>query len=109
MRRDAVGDGLLDRLERNDARDAHESAEGDNVGKEFAAALFDGETRNRDFDRMRERRNFRYEILVNDEQSFRIEVLIIFIRRFLRQGKNEIRDDDMRMINRLIVNDDFGL
>ena len=58
---------------------------------------------------MREIGDVWHELFIKDEQAVGIEILIVLVRRFLRHGEHEIRHDDMRMKDGLVIDDDFGL
>lgn len=104
----AVGDGFLDGVEGDDAREAHEGAEGNDVGEKWLADFLDGDLRDGDAHDVREVRDIRHELLVEDQQSIGIEVFVILVGCLLRHGQHEVRHDDVRMVDGRIVDDDLG-
>ena len=108
MRRDAVGDGFLDGVEGDDAGEAHEGAEGDDVCKERLADFLYGQLRDGDAHDVREVRHIRDELLIEDQEPRGIEVLPVLVGRFLRHGQHEVRHEYVRMVDGRIVDDDLG-
>ena len=109
MRRNAVRDGCFYGVQGDDPRDACDDAEGDDVGKERLADLFDGERRDGDGDDMCRRRDVRHELAVHDEDAVRgIKIAGVLIRRRLCHGEDDVRMLDMRMIDHVVADDDLG-
>ena len=107
--RDAVGDGGLDGVEGDEAREVDERAEGDDVREERAADFLDGELRDGHAHDVREVRHLGHELLVEDEQAVGVQILVVFVRGLLRHGEHEIRYLDVRMVDGRVVDDDLGL
>lgn len=67
--RHAVGDGGLDGVEGDEAREVDERAKGDDVREERAADFLDGELRDGYAHDVREVRHLGHELLVEDEEA----------------------------------------
>ena len=102
-----MGDGGFDLVERDEAREVRDGAEGDDVREEWLADFFDGELRDGDADGVRERGRLGDELFVEDEDAVGIEVCDVFVRRFLRHGEHDVRHFDVRMVDGRIIDDDF--
>ena len=109
MRRDAVCDGVLYGVERDDAGDARDCAEGDDVRKERLADLLDGERRDGDGDNVCRLRDAGDELAVNDQDaSLGVEIARVLVCRRLCHGEYNIGMLDVRMIDRAVAHDDLG-
>ena len=109
VRRNAVRDGILDRIEWDDAGDARDRAECDDVRKESLADLAGGKRGDGNGNDVRRLRDAWDELAVNDQDARRgIEIARVLVRCRLCHGEDDVWMLDVRMIDRAVADDDLG-
>ena len=85
------------------------SVQSHNICKQRLAYLFYSKLSDRDLDYILELWRFRYKIFIKNQNAIFMQVGIILISSLLRHGQYQIRLLHMRMINRLVINNNLRL